>query len=36
MVQQVQDGDFIHYPTMPSKEKVNCFMATLECYAQHN
>ncbi|MGK6327847.1 hypothetical protein ACMGEE_12280 [Erwinia sp. DT-104] len=36
MNQSVQDGGFIHYATLPSTENINCFMATLECYAQHN
>lgn len=36
MEQLIQNREFIHYPVMPSKDKVNCFMATLECYAQHN
>ncbi|MEI2263936.1 hypothetical protein [Erwinia sp. CGal63] len=36
MNQSVQAGGFIHYAAMPSTENINCFMATLECYAQHN
>ncbi|MHC5176588.1 hypothetical protein [Serratia sp. Tan611] len=36
MSQQVQDDCFIRYQTMPSQDSINCFMATLECFAQRN